>query len=406
MFQVFEINSLKELETYRLSWQELWGRGRQRRFQMTYEWLEAYWQSAPADRELKVLIAALGGKVIGILPLVIKTVETRLGAVRVLTYPLDGGGNWYGPIGPNSAATLAAGLRYLSSNRNGWDLLDLTYTDRDRIDLGRSCTALRNIGWKPVERIWKLIPAVAFSGSWQEFMGRKRKDVRNEIEQAEAACRSRGTVSFKQYRSVNATADRGDSLEELLDQLEVLCVDGAELKTLRRQCLSADHQQMLELGMMFINGKPVAAAISYRNESGLEVAHIVHNEEPGVETFQLLSGLLGNVLESACHSETEEVEISPTQSELVTAARLWSNRELRSYRYSSCPLTHVKGSLLLNYHAFRSPKLVYQKPIVQTTNRSFKNSSSQRSPVAQRSPVTIEKQSSVPQLRIVREFMD
>uniref|UniRef100_UPI0030DBC7D2 hypothetical protein n=1 Tax=uncultured Rubinisphaera sp. TaxID=1678686 RepID=UPI0030DBC7D2 len=242
MFQVIEVNTIQELETYRLSWQELWGRGRQRRFQMTFEWLEAYWQTAPADRELKVLIAALGGKVIGILPLVVKTVETRLGAVRVLTYPLDGGGNWYGPIGPNSAATLAAGLRYLSSNRNGWDLLDLTYTDRDRIDLGRSCTAFRNIGWKPVERIWKQVPSAELSGTWHEFLGRKRQDVLNKINLAEAACQRQGVVTFRHYRSANDFSSSESSLSDLMEHLEVLSADGNELKQLRRRCLAADNQ--------------------------------------------------------------------------------------------------------------------------------------------------------------------
>ncbi len=378
MFQVIEVNTIQELETYRLSWQELWGRGRQRRFQMTFEWLEAYWQSAPADRELKILIAALGGKVIGILPLVVKTVETRLGAVRVLTYPLDGGGNWYGPIGPNSAATLAAGLRHLSSNRNGWDLLDLTYTDRDRIDLGRSCTAFRNIGWKPVERIWKPVPAAEFSGTWQEFLGRKRQDVLNEINQAEATCQRRGIVTFKRYRSANDASSGENSLSDLMDPLEVLCADGHELKQLRRRCLAADSHQLLDLGVMFIDRRPVAAAIGFVNESGLEVAHVLQNKQPGVETSQLMSVLLGNVLKSAQTSDYKEVEFAPMQADFLKAARLWSNRELRSYRYTSCPLSHVKGSLLLNYHAFRSPKLVYRTPQNQPSSRIAMNMPSKR----------------------------
>tara|TARA_R100000789_G_scaffold99035_2_gene104340 strand:- start:1269 stop:2480 length:1212 start_codon:yes stop_codon:yes gene_type:complete len=378
MFQVIEVNTIQELETYRLSWQELWGRGRQRRFQMTFEWLEAYWQAAPADRELKFLIAALGGKVIGILPLVVKTVETRLGAVRVLTYPLDGGGNWYGPIGPNSAATLAAGLRYLSSNRNGWDLLDLTYTDRDRIDLGRSCTAFRNIGWKPVERIWKQVPSAELSGTWHEFLGRKRQDVLNKINLAEAACQRQGVVTFRHYRSANDFSSSESSLSDLMEHLEVLCADGNELKQLRRRCLAADNQQLLDLGVMFIDRRPIAAAISFVNESGLEVAHVLYNDVPDIESPQLITVLLGKVLNSAFASGSQDVEFAPLQAEFLKAARYWSTRELRSYRYTSCPLSHVKGSLLLNYHAFRSPKLVYRTSQNQTSTRIAMNIPSKR----------------------------
>src|SRR6056297_1475932 len=110
MFQVFEINRFEELQEYRLAWQELWQRSRQGRFQLTFEWLAAYWQTLAEPRRLKVLVAVLGSKVIGILPLVVKPVETQVGKLRVLTYPLDGHGCWYGPVGPNSAATLTACL--------------------------------------------------------------------------------------------------------------------------------------------------------------------------------------------------------------------------------------------------------------------------------------------------------
>ncbi|MCA8989235.1 MAG: hypothetical protein KDA78_16425, partial [Planctomycetaceae bacterium] len=191
MFQVVAIESLDELKTYRHSWNELWGRTRQRSFQMTFEWFETYWtnNAHAQEREMKVLVVALGGKVIGILPLVRKRVSTRLGELRVLTYPLDGEGCWYGPIGPNSAATLAAGLRYLSQNLSDWDLLDLPYIDRDRLDLGRTSTAARNLGWSPVERVWNSVSTIRFPEGMEAFLERKKDSARKALQHAEQLAR-------------------------------------------------------------------------------------------------------------------------------------------------------------------------------------------------------------------------
>ena len=54
-----------------------------------------------------------GDTLAGMLPLNIQTQDTQLGPLRTLTFPIDGWGSFYGPIGPDPAAVLTACLQYL-----------------------------------------------------------------------------------------------------------------------------------------------------------------------------------------------------------------------------------------------------------------------------------------------------
>ncbi|MCG6156274.1 GNAT family N-acetyltransferase [Rubinisphaera margarita] len=394
MFQVFEINSIAELQPYRLVWQELWMRGRQQRFQMTLDWLEAYWQARSDDRELKVLFAVLGNKVIGILPLVVKQSATRLGPVRVLTYPLDNLGNWYGPIGPNSAATLAACLRYLSGNRQGWDLLDLPYIDRDRVDLARTATSMRNIGWKPVERAWNQVAGIEFEGTWEEFLGRKRSEVREAVDAADADCRDRGLLRFEHARSDADDPTSQENTERLLQRCLKLA-DEDSRDVLHSTSLQAAERDCLDVGVLTLDGQPVAGAVSLMHRDGLEVVSLFAEDIAGIPRHSLLSVLMQHLLKASCGLGDSAVEIRMVDRDVEQAAKLWSNHQLRSYRYTTCPLSHVRAALLVNYHAVRAPRLKFtpQRRATVASRPKLKSAP----PASEKAPV-----SAGPGLRIYR----
>ena len=63
------------------------------------------------------LLVRAAGSPIGILPLCVRTEKYRVGTVRVLTYPLDNWGTWYGPIGSNRAATMLAAMQHIRRRR-------------------------------------------------------------------------------------------------------------------------------------------------------------------------------------------------------------------------------------------------------------------------------------------------
>ncbi len=375
MFQVYEVNTIEELRTYQLAWEELWNRGRSRRFQLSFPWLEAYWKHSQGERTLKVLVATLAGRVIGILPLVRKKSESRLGTLKVLTYPLDGWGSWFGPIGPNSAATLTAGMRYLSKSKKGWDLLDFSYTDRDRLDLGRTVTAARNIGWTNLERIWKHVPYIELGESWDQFLNGKKQNKLNRILEAETELSAAGTVRLQHYRSELSDRNELDAFLEAWREI----ADAGNSKT--RQDLpmvlsmtqAADDSSLLDMSILTVNNKPVAAAFGFLHPHGLEIVRSV--SLPG-QTAATQSVLLGRLLEQSKLLADESVEVCADCALAETARNLWATKLLNSYRYSCAPQTHFRSAALLKYHAATTPRVSQKRrcePLRDTEKQPVKN---------------------------------
>ena len=113
MVEVHEIDNIEELAQYRLLWNSLFRATPRATFFHTFDWLETAWRYFGHDQQFRVLVARSAGEPVGILPLCIRSEKYRVGSIRVLTYPLDNWGTWYGPIGPNPAATMLAAMQHL-----------------------------------------------------------------------------------------------------------------------------------------------------------------------------------------------------------------------------------------------------------------------------------------------------
>ena len=111
--RITEIRTLEELRACRSTWLSLLEKTVDADFFQTPYWLETYFQHFGSEQELRVLVISKGDQPTGILPLVIAPYNCSLGKFRVLTYPLDWWGTFYGPIGPDPQQTLRTGLEYL-----------------------------------------------------------------------------------------------------------------------------------------------------------------------------------------------------------------------------------------------------------------------------------------------------
>jgi len=166
MSSVQEINSIEELAGYRLLWNRLLSDTREASFFQSLDWLEVYWQHFGADQKLRVLIVYSGDQPIGILPLVVRQESTRIGTLRVLTYPLSDWGSFYGPIGPNPTATLLAGLSYISRCDRDWDVVELRWVNNERCDFRRTEQAMRSAGIEGKKQAWRQAALIDLDGTW------------------------------------------------------------------------------------------------------------------------------------------------------------------------------------------------------------------------------------------------
>ena len=196
MFTVAEINDPQKLGSFSLVWQTLWDRTPRRSFLQTREWLDCCCRRFDSERKLRVLMVQSATRPIGIVPLVIKRVRTRLGSLRMLTYPLEGFGPFFGPIGSDPTATLFGALKHLADTPRDWDLIDLRGVDDERLDKGRTANAFRLSRLPATRRVWERnleIPVADWTTA-EQFQHRRR------IREAEKTLWRRGAWEFARIR--------------------------------------------------------------------------------------------------------------------------------------------------------------------------------------------------------------
>ncbi len=276
-FAVDELNDVEELDGLRLLWGSLLPQTRGATFFHSLDWLQAYWRHFGAGQRPRVLVVAAGGEPIGILPLVVRREPTRLGLVRVLTYPLNDWGSFYGPIGPNAAATLLGGMRHVHATRRDWDVLDLRWIDAAGCDHGRTPHAMRMAGFRPHKQVWDRTAVVDLGGTWEQYWSARSKKWRHNVERCHRRLDAEGKLVHIRYRPDGAAWGDGDPRWDLYDACEELALrswqgsatDGTTLSHARvRPFLRDAHEAAartgaLDLNLLELDGRPVAFAYNY-----------------------------------------------------------------------------------------------------------------------------------------------
>lgn len=154
MIAVAEITSVEQLAEYRVLWRMLQARTPDGSFFQTRESLEACLRSAASTQRLKTLVVCVGTNPVGIVPLVIRPLSTRLGTLHVLTSPACNADAVCGPIGPNPTATIVGALKHLATASRDWDILDLRGLNETGGDCGRTENAFRLANFPFRRRAW------------------------------------------------------------------------------------------------------------------------------------------------------------------------------------------------------------------------------------------------------------
>ncbi|MBW3598563.1 MAG: cellulose biosynthesis protein, partial [Planctomycetes bacterium] len=217
MPHVEEINEPDQLESHRLRWSALLARTRGGSFFQSLEWLQACWRWFGEGQKLRVLIVSSGGETIGIVPLTVRRERTRIGTVRVLTYPLHDWGAYYGPIGYQPAAALTAAMLHVRGTRRDWDLLDLRWIDPET-DRGRSHSAMELAGFAARQSVWDRTCIVPLPASWEEYFSGLSSKTRSNIRRAEKRLAACGAVAMERYRPLGSAHGDDDPRWNLYEE--------------------------------------------------------------------------------------------------------------------------------------------------------------------------------------------
>lgn len=340
---VTEITDPAELSSYRLLWKSLLAKTPGATFFQSLDWLEPYWRHYGQHQKLRVLVVRAGDEAVGIVPLVVRTQRTRLGPAQVLTYPLDHWGVFYGPIGPQPAATLTAALQYLRSRPRDWQMLALRWVHRDGSDRGRTRRAMRFVGWRPLEEIDQRAPAVDLRGSWDDYWSSRDPRWRSNVSRCERKLARQGSVRYLRYRPAGIAHDdadpRWDLIEACLQVARKSWQAGVDKGTtlshgsvesyLRDGHEAAARAGGLDLNLLLLDGRPAAFAYNYHYRGhtyGLRMGYDATVSRDGAGTV-LMRRMLADGFERGDHT----FDLGPAS---LACKRPWQTSIETAYRYT------------------------------------------------------------------------
>lgn len=278
MADVLEINSLEELQSYRLLWNSLLPQTPKASFFHTFNWFETYWKHFGQERRMRVLIVYGAGRPVGIVPLCVQRERYFVGPVRVLTYPLSDWGMWYGPIGPHPTACMLMAMRHLHDTPRDWDLLDLRWIPAARSLLRGTGQSLKMIGWEAEQREYQKTSNIELSGyDWDSYLAGRSKKWRHETRRQMRALDRKGQVSFERHRPQSAADGDGEPCWEMYEECLDVSRQSWQADSETGNTLCHEHVQpflrdchaeaarlgMLDMTLLRVDGQPVAFQYNY-----------------------------------------------------------------------------------------------------------------------------------------------
>ncbi len=355
-YHVREFRDFAELRSYRETWNKLHTQTPGASYFLSYDWLENYWEHCRADQQLRVLViesvspaSPNAPQVVGILPLVVRHEETRLGRVRVLTFPLHGWGTSYGPIGPDPQTTLDEGCRYLAAAKRDFDLFDLRWLD-DRCGLGEfAATAMQHAGFRNSRAVWfdafhVNLHAQGNISSWDVYWASRTSHWRTNVRSSLKKIAQLGPVEYVRYRPRGTAFGEDDPRWDLYETCVDLAsrswqgsrTDGTTLSHAQvRNYLRSAHETAARFGaadinLLYVAGEPVAFAYNYAHQAN--VYGMRAGYDPAFKSLGAGSVLTYHMLRDSCQRGDRVLDLGPGN---MPSKINWLNEVVPSYHYTN-----------------------------------------------------------------------
>jgi CelD/BcsL family acetyltransferase involved in cellulose biosynthesis len=301
MVEIHEIRSIDELASYRLAWNSWLANAPRATFVNTFDWLENYWRHYGDDQQLRVLVVRFDGAPVGVLPLCVRQVRHGLSTARVLTYPLDGWGTWYGPIGADPAMTMLAAMRYLRTVKRDWDLIDLPATAPAARDSSRVARSMRVVGMFTNQSEYQSVSHVDFADGWDSYLASRTRNSRHELRRVARRVFERGDVEWIRHRPAPAREGDGDPRWDLYAMCQQVALASWQGSSTNGTTLTHDRVRhflrdahgiaarngMVDVNLLTVEGRPAAFAYNYHFHgrlTGLRVGYDASLGIPGLGT--------------------------------------------------------------------------------------------------------------------------
>jgi CelD/BcsL family acetyltransferase involved in cellulose biosynthesis len=276
--QVTCCSDFEELQGLSQVWNRLAAQTPNAQFFQTFDWFEAYWRHYGIGQELHTLVVRQQDEIVGIVPLVIRSEKRRVGKVRVLTFPLDDWGSFFGPVTANLALIMPDVVAFLSTDRKRWDILSWRWLASEMPTEMDIKAAMSGGGLKVHDSVRQTVALIDLPKTWDDYLMSRGSKFRNNMKRWERRVNESGKLRFEKFRSTTQCSDQPADLRfDLYD----ICVDianrswqgssvtGTTLSHpevsgfLRTAHGAATRLGAVDLNLLYLNEQPVAFEYGY-----------------------------------------------------------------------------------------------------------------------------------------------
>jgi len=274
---VDRITSLDELQSHRESWNDLARRTPMAQFFQSYDWFVTYWKHFGQDQRMEVLLVTENSQLVGIVPLVIRSERRRIGKVRILTFPLDDWGSFFGPVTTKPSITISAVIDYIANQRKSWDVLSWRWLAASHSAWEAITEEMSAAGLRVFRSIRSTTCLIELPATWDDYLASRTRKFRNNLRRWQRRINEIGTLRYQKYRPATDESCETDPRWDLYDACENLAARSWQGGSLTGTTLSHQsirpflrdvHQASAAIGaadvnLLYLNDTPVAFEYGY-----------------------------------------------------------------------------------------------------------------------------------------------
>lgn len=298
MHHVLEMNSIEELRPYRDVWQALLKQTAQASFVRSFDWLEVYWKHFSDDQTLRVLLVQNEDcEVVGILPLVVRPIETRVGKLNYLTYPLDDWATYYGPVGPQPEVWLRSAFDHIRHSSRDWDVVELRFVGSSTTETDATAQAFSVFERNVQPRPWHQAAVIQLRTTFDDYVSSKSKNFRKGLRKTERNLQSLGEVRLCRYRPLGTAGGDDTPRWDLYEACEEIArnswqgtsrtgttITHAPVRQFFRDVYAAAIRcGSLDLNLLYVGGRPVAYDYNLVNNGYIDCLRTGFDQTSGAE---------------------------------------------------------------------------------------------------------------------------
>lgn len=271
-----EINDPAQLDSLAKPWERLHQQTPGATFFQTLPWLTITLQHFKREQKLRLLVICEGDEPVGIVPFTVRMEKFRLGNLRVLSFPLDDWGTFYGPIGPDPVGLMRSAMEYVRSHRRDWDVIDFRYLCEQANHFPAMAEVIKGQPLHFYQRPRMEAPVVELAESWEAFTSAKSRNWRRGMKREHDRAQQHGDLRYVRYRTdleTDTTDPRWDLFEHSMvvalsswqatSPLEAAFCSDRVTPLLKELHGEAAHCGMLDMNLLYLDDHPVAFLYNY-----------------------------------------------------------------------------------------------------------------------------------------------